>query len=84
MLGVRVVCRKGVYLAPFMPPPARAGALWVPGEGGLCVGAPGCTPHRATGELQGLQGLHTVWGSEAPGAPEILIFLQTKKNGCFN
>ena len=47
VLGGRVVCRKAVDLVSL--PPARAGALWVPGGGGLCVGAPGHTPTEPLG-----------------------------------
>ena len=56
-----------------MPHPTRARSLSGAGgeEGCACSGVHSTEP---LGELQGLQGLRTVWGSEVPGAPEIFLF----------
>ena len=71
VLGRRVVCRKGVHLVSFMPPPTRAGILGVGGvEGVVC--APVCTPqsHKGVAWFAGFAhyfGIQSLWASQIYG-----------------
>ena len=78
MLGVRVVCRKGVYLAPFMPPPARAGALWVPGGGGCAWVLRGAPPTEPLGSCRVCKAC-TLFGAPKPLEPLRFYFFCRRK-----